>query len=355
MPSLFFWRKKRLDAGQADVRVASAPTTAEPGGQAQPPPPIHDAPTPQPPKALPVQRMVYALALRDERAADADTRPEAAHTQLLMAAAGEFALVGKEPRYTPRQPSLLPQLLEAVNDEDASLRALSRIVAQDPGLTGELLRWANSPMYRVSATPVESVERATAVLGTQGIRSLIASRLVQPLAGTGGQLGHFGEVIWASSLYSASAAEAWAARAQDADPFAAHLLALLHGLGSVTAYRVLNDLYAARPTLVPDAAALAGALQANAASAAARIAANWGLSERTCQALEAQSAATASAELTPLARALRFGLLAGALTLLCKNGRLTEEQATQQLEAAGFTGAQTSRVWDRMLQAYARH
>jgi hypothetical protein len=280
--------------------------------------------------------MIYALALRDERAADADTRPEAAHTQLLMAAASEFALVGKEPRYTPRQPSLLPQLLEAVNDEDASLRALSRMVGQDPELTGELLRSANSPLYRVSATPVESVERATAVLGTQGIRTLIATRLVQPLAGEGGQLGHFGEVIWASALYSASAAEAWAARSQDADPFAAHLLALLHGLGSMTAYRV------------------SGALQANAAPAAARIAANWGLSERTCQALEAQSSPTAPAGLSALARALRFGLLTGALALLCRNARLTQDQAVQQLDAAGFGDAQAARVWDRMLQAYVR-
>jgi hypothetical protein len=78
------------------------------------------------------------------------------------------------------------------------------------------------------------------------------------------------------------------------------------------------------------------------------------LSERTCQALEAQSSSSMSAELSPLARALRFGLLSGALTLLCRNARLTEAQAVQQLEAAGFGGAQDLRVWDRMLQAYVR-
>lgn len=298
--------------------------------------------------------MIHALALQDERAADLTARPDAAHNQLLLAASREFARVGTEPRYTPHRPSLLPQLLEVLNDEEASLRALSRIVAQDPRLTGELLRMANSPFYRVSSVPVESVERAAALLGTQGIRTLIASWLVQPLAGGAGQPGRFGEVSWEHALYSASAGEAWAARSQDADPFAAHLLALLHGLGTVTAYRVLTDLYAAQPQLQPDAAAVAGALHANAAVTAARIALNWGMSERTCQALEAQSSAAPAGEEQALGRALRFGLLAGAATLLCRHGRLTEEEARQQLVAAGFDGPQSDRVWDRLMRAYVR-
>src|SRR5690606_7119142 len=186
-----------------------------------------------------------------------------------------------EPRYTPSRPSLLPQIMEMLNDEDASLKALSGMVSQDPQLTGDLLRTANSPFYRVSAQPVESVDRATSLLGTQGIRMLVALRLLRPLAGADSKLGHFGEVLWDHSLYSASAAEAWAGRSQDADPFTAHLLALLHGVGAVTVYRVLTDLYSTRPELKHDISAIANALHANAAVCAARIAANWGLSERS--------------------------------------------------------------------------
>ena len=198
-------------------------------------------------------REVYALALHSKRAADVDARPDAAQMSLLLAASREFAQIGTVPRYTPRRPSLLPQLLEALDDEDASLRALSRIVSQDPQLTGDLLRTANSPMYRVSPTPVESVERAAAMLGTRGIRSLLSASLVHPLATTGGTMGRFGDLLWDHSLYSASAAEAWAGRSQDADPFTAHLLALMHGLGCVAVYRVLSDLYLAQPALPRDA------------------------------------------------------------------------------------------------------
>ena len=353
MASLFFWRKKQAPAIPPPAPVAAAAPGADAAPVQAPAPP--DAPEATPTaQRLPVHRLVHAIALADERAAEADARLDAAQQQLLLDASSEFARVGTEPRYTPHRPSLLPQLLDAINDEDASLRSLSRIVGQDPKLTGELLRTANSPLYRVTATPVESVERAVTLLGTQGIRTLIAASLVKPLAqDKGATPGLFGETIWETSLYSASAAEAWAARSQDSDPFAAHLLALMHGLGSVTVYRILADLYAAR-SLRPDAAAIASALATNAAVTAARIAANWGLSERTCQALESQSSAAPVTEPSALARALTFGQLAGDITLLCRNGRLTEEQALEQFEMAGYTGTQVQRVWDRLVRAYVR-
>jgi HD-like signal output (HDOD) protein len=350
MRALFFWRRKRSAADSSNAMAPAAPAVVP-----MPAAPFIPVSGEHPNPVRPMQRLVFALALGDDRAADEDVRPAAAHTQLLLEASRELSRVGTEPRYTPHRPSLLPQLLEVLNDEDASLRALSRIVAQDPQLTGELLRSANSALYRVSEVPVESVERATAVLGTQGIRTLISLRLMQPLASAGGNLpGRFGDIIWQHSIYSASAAEAWAGRAQDTDPFAAHLLALLNGLGCVTVYRVLADLYSAHATLQPDAAVVAGALHANAAVTAARIAASWGLSERTRLALESQSSAAPVAAQSALARALQFGLLAGAAALLCRHGRLTETEAMQQIEVAGFGGTQSARVWDRLVHAYVR-
>lgn len=300
------------------------------------------------------QQLLHALALNDKQAGDPHFSPDPAAMQLLMSAGQEFARIGTETRYTPRRPSLLPQLMEAVHDEDASLKGLSRIIAQDPQLTGELLRTANSALYRVSGNPIESIERAAAMLGTQGLRTLITAALVKPLAGESDQgLGSFGEIAWEHSLYSASAAEAWAARAQDCDPFTAHLLGLMHGLGTVAVYRVMRDMYA-RAGTKPRGAVIAHALDTQSAVTARRIAANWGLSDRTQEALEAQSAAAPSFEVTPLARALRFGRLAGAVILLCRHQRISEAGGLQELESAGFGGPQCERIWDRLVRAYVR-
>jgi HD-like signal output (HDOD) protein len=342
MSSLFFWRKKKA-ADPAPTQISPAVLAAAPDA----------APAAPPVAQLPARRLVYALALNDPRAGDPDATPDATQTQLLLAASQEVTQLGSQGRYMPPRPSLLPQLLDAINDEDASLRSLSRLVSQDPQLTGEMLRSANSPFYRVSTAPIESIERAAAMLGTRGMRTLISTALMKPLA-NGGRAGRFTEIVWEHSQYSASAADAWAARNQDSDPFAAHMLALLHGLGVVTVYRVLGDLYAAKPDVPRDAVAMATALDASATVAAGGIATNWGLSDRSRQALEAQSSAAPVGEFSPLARALQFGLHAGALTLLCKRGKLTEQEAEEQINTGEFQGPAAARVWDRLVRAYVR-
>jgi HD-like signal output (HDOD) protein len=349
---LFFWRRKR-ETGPDPFAVQPA-AALEPAPQASVQasvPETSDAVVPH----VSAMRQMYALALNDERAAQPSAKPDPAHMHLLLATSQGCARIGTETRYTPRRPSMLAQLLEALSDEEASLRELSRIVAKDAQLTGDLLRRANSPMYRVSSTPVESVERAATLLGTGGIRTLLAASLMQPLAtGPSSGLGLFGEVTWEHSLYSASAAEAWAGRSADADPFTAHLLALMHGLGSVAVYRVISDLYAAQPGIAPDPVTIVDALEANAAVTAARIAAHWGLSDRTQQALEAQSSAAPINGPAGLSQALEFGLLAGAMTMLCRNHKVSEEAAFAAIEARGFTGRPAQRIWDRLLLAYVR-
>ena len=298
---------------------------------------------------------LHALALEDPRAAEVDARPDAAHMPVLLAASAAIAQIGTEPRYTPRRPSMLPQLLESMSDENASLRALSRTIAQDPELTSQLLRTANSVHYRVSSAPVESIERASALVGTTGLRTLITAALMRPLSAQGDATGTFGEVMWEHSLYSASGAEAFAARGQDCDPYTAHLLGLLHGLGSVAVYRTLLDQYAAHSHLAPDAAAISQALETQAAVTAKRIADNWGLSGKTQEALESQSSAAPSGEHGSLGRALRFGRAAGAVALLCRRGTMTAEEGRARLAAGGHAGAQIDRIWERMVKAYVEH
>ena len=143
--------------------------------------------------------------------------------------------------------------------------------------------------------------------------------------------------------------------ARQTDPYTAHLLGLLHGLGSVAVYRTLLDQYAAHAHLAPDPAVISQSLEAQAAVTAKRIADNWGLSAKTQEALESQSSAAPSGEPSSLSRALRFGRAAGAITLLCRRGSMTAEAGRARLSAAGYDGVQIDRIWERMVKAYVEH
>jgi HD-like signal output (HDOD) protein len=270
----------------------------------------------------------------------------------IIAAVGEALENGAatEPKYAPRRPTLLPQLIKAVNDTDTSRRELSIMISKDPSLVGSLLKLANSPYYRAGAQPVESVDRAVAVIGTEGIRSLIAAALVQPVFRvSGGEFSQFPEVIWDHTFLAANAAETYAAVVVNSDPFAAQLLALVNGLGAIVVFRVALDQYAAHPGLRPDAATIVTLLDAHTSRVGRAVAASWELSGRILSALEDQLPDTGMApDPTPLGRALKFGRFIAALAVLRNRGLLDEATAKASLKAGGGSGTHFERIWDRL-------
>ncbi len=272
-----------------------------------------------------------------------------AHPEVLEAVGNALETAATDPRYAPRRPMLLPQLLRAVNDTETSRRELSTMIAKDPALVGSLLKLANSQFYRVNAQPVESVDRAVAVIGTEGIRSLIAAALIQPVFRvSGGEFAPFPEVIWEHTFLAANAAETYAAVVVNSDPFAAQLLALLNGLGAIVVFRVALDQYATRSLLTPDAATIISCLDRHSARVAHSIAGSWELSGRILAALEDQVPTGMAFEPTPLGRALRFGRFIGALAVLNVKGVVSDDVARASLLANGASGAHFERIWERL-------
>jgi HD-like signal output (HDOD) protein len=273
------------------------------------------------------------------------------HDEIIAAVTSTLDTAANEPKYAPRRPMLLPQLMKAVNDTDTSRRELSIMISKDPSLVGSLLKLANSPYYRTtSSQPIESVDRAVAVIGTEGIRSLIAAALVQPVFRvSGGDFSQFPEVIWDHTFLAANAAETYAAVVVNSDPFAAQLLALVNGLGAIIVFRMALDQYEAHPGYRPDAATIVSLLDAHTSHVARSIAASWELSGRILAALEDQVPGAAMApDPTPLGRALRFGRFIAALAVLRNKGLIDEAMAKASLKAGGGSGAHFERIWDRL-------
>jgi HD-like signal output (HDOD) protein len=195
--------------------------------------------------------------------------------------------------------------------------------------------------------PIESIARAITVLGTQGIRSLAAAALLQPVfrAGTK-ESGRFADVAWEHAYRSGAAAEVYAFAVEGADPFAAQLLALVTGLAAIVVFRAASDHYAARGTR-PEATALAALLDEHTPAVARRIGATWELSDRLLEALDSQLRGQAARTASELARSLRFGVVAGALSVLAQNGAIDDATARASLIAAGGTGKKFERMWER--------
>lgn len=298
--------------------------------------------------AIATRRALHALLLGVEAVSE---DVPLAHARVVNEVLAMLDDAVEEPRWMPRRPLLIPELLRLVSDPESSRRQISTLVARDPSLTAELLRIANSAYYRTGPQPVESIDRAVAVLGTDGMRSAIAAALLQPVFSTpAGAFARFPALTWDHAFVAGVAAESCAAIVEDDDPFAAQLLALLTGLGRIVVFRAATERYAGEPDLAPSPSAIAKLLELQAAAVARRIAASWEVSQRMLVALSDQLAAARgpAAPLSPLGRAVLLGDRIGALALLHREHRLDAETARRAALAQGAPSGFFDRLWVRL-------
>jgi len=301
-------------------------------------------------------RRFVAYALDDVPRAALSRPPDPDHAPVFKAVQQILERIEARPEYIPRRPSLLPKLLATVNDNEATMAEMSRIIAQDPALTGNLLRIANSPVYRTSSLPVDSIDRAVTLVGVQGIRSIIATALLQPVmtSSSGTAFSKFPELVWEHTLYAAMAGEVHATQVEKAEPFVSQLIGLLHGLAAIVVFRIVRDQFAAHPHLNPDPGSIARMLETWVAPTAGRIAVSWELSTRVQYALESQTLAAELQLENSLGRSLKFGRVTGALIVLCRLGRITETDAKAIVVSGEGRRSQIERLWDRMASSYLK-
>jgi HD-like signal output (HDOD) protein len=300
-------------------------------------------------------RRFVAYALDDVPREALSKPPDPNHAPVFQAVQQILERIEARPEYFPRRPSLLPKLLATVNDSEANMAEMSRIIAQDPALTSNLIRIANSPIYRATGQPVESIDRAVTMVGVQGIRSIIATALLQPLMTAGvGAFSKFPDAVWEHTLYAAMAAETHATQLENAEPFISQLIGLLYGLSAIVVFRIVRDQFAAHPHLQPDPGSFARLLENWVAPTAGRIAISWELSQRVQYALESQTLAVELQMENSLGRSLKFGRVTGALIVLCRLGRITGPEARAILAAGEARQSQIERLWDRLAASYLK-
>ena len=251
-----------------------------------------------------------------------------------------------QPEYFPRRPKMLPRLLQTLNDDEGSRHALVQLILEDPALADGVLKLANSAFYRRTPEPVESLDRAVFLLGTDGLRSLMATAILQPVFRLPkGFFDNFAAVTWEQAQRTAVAAEACAKRERGCDPFVAQLLGLVGALARLVIFRLTLDRYRERPNALPRAEVFIRAMQAHAPDVARLIAMNWELSDASLVAIDEQVNRVSPASMSPLGRALYFGELAGALALLHKRNVHSSDGALAMLMGQGLERHAAYAVW----------
>jgi HD-like signal output (HDOD) protein len=236
----------------------------------------------------------------------------------------------------PRVPDVIPRLLRSLRDADVSAGKLAEGIARDPSLVADVLREANSPLFRAGA-PVRSIEAAVRVLGENGLRILLARAAFRPVIdgpGSGGARRLVARVaprLWRQSDLCALAASRLAP-ALTADPFEAYLAALMLPVGVVAALRAVERL--PDVTVMPESSAFCTALEDDARTLSAAIALAWALPPFVAGAI----ARAGRAGTQPLAQAVAQAELAARLRVLVDDGIFQEDEPAAAALLAGPVG-----------------
>lgn len=291
---------------------------------------------------------VYKLAFS---AHDFDYDITGEHAAVLAKVNDHAAAAVHQRDYFPRRPMLLPKLMQALNDDESTRRELVQLILEDPALAGSALQRANSAAYRYSPEPVDSLDRAVVMLGTDGLRSLLATAILQPVfRQPKGYFDHFATITWEHAQRTAAAAEVCGRSLGNADPFIAQLIGLLGPLARIVLFRLTMETYREHPDVKPRAEVFIRAMQLQGPNVAGFIASTWELSDPSIRALQEQTDKVAPALMSPLGQAIYFGELCGALALLVKRGNYSEDGAQALLMEQGLSRPTTLEIW-----AAARH
>ncbi len=138
-------------------------------------------------------------------------------------------------------PEVSIKVNQMVDDPNSGVNEIGKVISQDPALSAQLLRIANSPFYGISGS-IDSISRAVTVLGTQQIRDMVFSATA-----TKAFEGIPNEIIsvddfWHHSLYCGLLARELANQTQKAQGEMLFTAGLLHDIGHLVMFNRIPEL-----------------------------------------------------------------------------------------------------------------
>lgn len=257
--------------------------------------------------------------------------------------AAETAVLQRD--YFPRRPMLLPKLMQALNDPEVSRETLVKLLLEDPAIAGGVIQQANTAFYRVSPARVDNIDRAVWLLGTDGLRRLLATAVMQPVFRLPkGQFDEFAAITWEHAQRAAAAADSYSQGRSGCDPLVAQLLAILEPLARIVIFRLAMEEYR-DSKLAPRAEVLMRAMRRHSMRLALRIAEAWEMSEVAMTSLRELADRVSPSSMRELSRAIYYAGLAATFTLVAARDQNAAPELQALLREQGLTRMETELLW----------
>ena len=152
----------------------------------------------------------------------------------------------------PTLPEIALKVNRLLQDEDISIRKLSGIIEKDQAIVVKILRLVNSSFYQFK-TKIESIPRATVVLGLNTIRNAVLSvSVIDVFPHTESDDGLDIKEFWRHSIAVAVVSKHLCCKTLLESPDECFIAGLLHDIGKVVLAQYFVDLFSRICTEIQD-------------------------------------------------------------------------------------------------------
>ncbi|NTV79542.1 MAG: HDOD domain-containing protein, partial [Clostridiales bacterium] len=145
--------------------------------------------------------------------------------------------------YLPPIPTVMVELVQALNDENIELNVLGRIIGKDPSMSVNVLKVANSAFYKLPVK-VNTIEHAVRMLGTREIASLcIACTAGKTLKAPVNQPTIDLSMFWQHSVATGVISKVLCSELGIQTQNNIYLAGLIHDVGKIILDRFMHDVY----------------------------------------------------------------------------------------------------------------
>lgn len=132
------------------------------------------------------------------------------------------------------------RVLSELRNRKCSMVTVAAVIAEDQVIAAAVLRMANSPLYR-GLQKITAIQPALTRLGVRAIRTLMMHESLHSALFQGsGWSAELARILWMRSLAAACVMRALS-KFTSIDEEEAHLIGLLHDIGSIIVLRVAHD------------------------------------------------------------------------------------------------------------------
>lgn len=175
----------------------------------------------------------------------------------------------------PTLPEVALRVRDTLEDENSSMLDVAKIITSDAALAARMIQVSNSPLLRASS-PIESVEAAVTRMGSNMIRNLVTSMVMEQMfQATSDVTDKRLRRIWEHSTEVAAISHALASQFTKLPPEQAMLAGLVHDIGALPILTRAEDI----PELLEDEATLDRIIASAHASIGAEILRKWNFPE----------------------------------------------------------------------------